>query len=131
VDAGNALNAFYGALLPPWDGYAVVGDPGPAFITAMAPAGALSAKYFGSPMLYDLAQTTVGGNYGQTYGPTTQVVGSKYYYGNGGTVQFTTWTPVAQAPEIDQSSMAGALTLLFGGIALMRGARRTSRSRIE
>jgi hypothetical protein len=125
VDAGNAISAFYGALLPPYNGYGVAGDPGAAFITAFAPAGSLSASYFGATELWDVAETLVGGG-----AVPTKVFGNNGFSANGqdivdnngNQVFYTKWTPIA-APEMDPASATSALALLFGGLAVLRGRR--------
>jgi hypothetical protein len=126
IDAANAIGAFYGGLLPPYDGYDITGDQGPAFITAFAPAGALSAEYFGNTELLDAEQTFVGGG----SGGRVAVVGSNLYVTPSGDsfinqdygVFYTTWTPIA-APEVDPTSTASSLTLLLGALAVLRGRR--------
>jgi hypothetical protein len=130
VDAGNAISAFYGALLPPYGGYHITGDPGAAFITAFAPAGSLSTAYFGATELWDVAETLVGGG-----AVPTKVFGNNGFNANnqhivdnnGNEVYYTSWTPIA-APEIDPVSATSALTLLFGGLAVLRGRRPAQRS---
>jgi hypothetical protein len=130
VDAGNAISAFYGALLPPYSGgYDIAGDPGPAFITAFGPAGSSSTKYFGATELWDVAETSVGGG-----AVPTKIFGNNGYDSNGlrivdnngNEVFYTSWTAVT-APEIDPLSTASALALLFGGLAVLRGARGLAR----
>jgi hypothetical protein len=39
----------------------------------------------------------------------------------------TGWSRVTAAPEIDPASALGALMLLAGGLAILRGARRNAR----
>jgi hypothetical protein len=125
VDAGNGVSSFYGALRPPYaGGYDVAGDPGAAFITAFAPAGSLSSKYFGATELWDVSETLVGG------GPVATKIFGNNGFGivdnNGNQVFYTVWTPVA-APEIDPISTTGGLTLLLGGLAILRSARGLGR----
>jgi hypothetical protein len=127
VDAGNAIGAFYASLRPPYGGpagYDITGDPGPAFITAFAPAGALSANYYGAMELWDVGETFVGAAYERTL-----VFGNNGFSANGGPgiisnngneVFYTSWTPIA-APEIDPVSGLSAMMLLFGGLAVLRG----------
>jgi hypothetical protein len=127
VDAGNAIGAFYASLQPPYGGpggYGIAGDPGPAFITAFKPAGALSAEYYGATELWDVGETFVGAPYERTL-----VFGNNGFSANGGPgiisnngneVYYTSWTPVA-APEMDPLSAMSAMTLLFGGLLVLRG----------
>ncbi len=127
VDAGNALGAFYGSLQPPYGGpggYGIAGDPGPAFVTAFAPAGKLSAQYFGATELWDVAETTVGVGSGRTpvfgnndYSPSGPLVSN---FGN--EVFYTTWTP-ATVPEIDATFAGGGLALMVCGLAVLQGRR--------
>jgi hypothetical protein len=125
VDAGNAISAFYGALPPPYGGYDITGDPGPAFITGFAPAGSSSTNYFGATELWDVAETSVGGG-----AVPTKVFGNNGFGANGQSILdnggnevfYTKWTPIA-APEMDPSSATTALALLFGGLAVLRGRR--------
>jgi hypothetical protein len=132
VDAGNAISAFYGTLRPPYGGpggYNITGDPGPAFITAFAPAGSLSTHYFGATELWDVGETLVGGA-----AVSTKVFGNNGFGdnnqhivdNNGNEVFYTSWTPVA-APEMDPVSAISAMTLLFGGLAVLRGRRAGQR----
>ena len=134
VNAGNAISAFYGALLPPYaGGYDIAGDPGPAFITAFAQAGASSSNYFGATELWDVAQTSVGGG----AVPTT-VFGNNGFSANnqrivdnnGNEVYYTKWTPIA-APEIDPTSAASGLTLLLGGLLVLRGSNPRPRAALR
>jgi hypothetical protein len=131
IDAANAIGNFYGGLLPPYAGYDITGDQGPAFITAFAPAGALSSEYFGSTELLDAEQTIVGGG----WGGSAAVVGSGFNSTAGGDgpfitadygVFYTVWTPIAApiaAPEISPASAPAGLTLLLGCLAVLRGRR--------
>jgi hypothetical protein len=124
IDAGNAIANFYAAQLPPYaNGYDIGGDQGPAFITAFGPAGALSGEFFGSTELFDAVQTVVGGDGtgnvalvapgGYSFNER-QVVNAQYGF------DYTVWKPIA-APEIDPTSAASGLTLLLGGLAVLRG----------
>ncbi len=130
VDAGNAISAFYGALLPPYSGgYDITGDPGAAFITAFAPAGSLSTNYFGATELWDVAETSVGGGAVPTnvFGNNGFSANNKSIVSNNGNeVYYTVWTPIA-APEIDPGSTMSAMTLLFGGLVVLRGRRPARR----
>jgi len=127
IDAGNAIDDFYAAIQEPsgsagWN--FIPGDPGPGFITAFAPAGALSSKYFGATDLWDFAQTFVG-----SVVLTTGVYGNNGFAANGSEIQnygsgdyYTTWTPVA-GPEIDPTSAGSGLLLLVGALTVLRGRR--------
>jgi hypothetical protein len=130
VNAGNAISAFYGALLPPYaGGYDIAGDPGPAFITAFAPAGASSAKYFGATQLWNVAETSVGGGAMPTnvFGNNGLSAGGQQIVDNNGDeIYYTKWTPIA-APEMDPTSAASGLTLLLGGVLVLRGRRAGQR----
>jgi len=125
IDAGNAISAFFGAIPPPYGTYPFRGDPGAAFITAFAPSGASGAKYFGATVLWDVAETSVGGGT-----VPSMVFGNNGYNSSGGQIvdnsnelYYTKWARVA-APEIDPDSAAGGVALLFGGIAVLRGRRQ-------
>jgi hypothetical protein len=133
VDAGNAIGVFFASLQPPYGGpggYPFTGDPGPAFITAFAPAGALSTNYFGATELWDVGETFVGAAYERTL-----VFGNNGFSANDqaivtnapNEVYYTSWTPIA-APEIDPASAMSAVTLLFGGLAVLRGRRPGQRA---
>lgn len=125
INAGNALSAYYGALQPPYGGYNIPGDPGPAFITAFAPSGAASAAYFGATVLWDVAETSVGGG-----GVPTQVFGNNGFSSNnqrivdnnGNQIYYTKWTAIA-APELDANFVGSGLALLAGGLVVLGGRR--------
>jgi hypothetical protein len=132
VDAGNAIGAFYASLQPPYGGpggYDITGDPGPAFITAFALAGALSTNYFGATELWDVGETFVGAAYERTlvFGNNGFNANNQTIVTNANEVYYTTWTPIA-APEIDPVSAMSAMTLLFGGLAVLRGRRPSQRA---
>jgi hypothetical protein len=130
IDAGNAIANFYAAQLPPYaGGYYIAGDQGPAFITAFGPAGALSGEFFGSTELFDAVQTVVGANGTGNVALVTPggytsndrlVVNAQYGF------DYTVWKPITPvaAPEIDPASATGAITLLFGALAMVRPRKR-------
>ncbi len=125
IDAGNAISAFYGALKPPYGDYPFAGDPGPAFITAFAPSGAVSGKYFGATTLWDVAETSVGGGPvpAQVFGNNGfNASGQSIVDNNGDELYYTKWTAVA-APEMDPNVLGSGLALLVGGMAILRGRR--------
>ena len=137
IDAGNALATFY-ATLPDTDRQDP-GDPGPLLITALGPAGSLSATYGGATELFDAVATSVSDPSNST--PLNGVAevsnphpnafinaqGQNIDVGNTPEI-YTIWTPIATlaAPEIDPVSATSALTLLFGGLAVLRGRKRVS-----
>lgn len=132
IDAGNALSAFYGAIPPPYDGYPIAGDPGPAFITAFAPSGALRAAYFGATELWDVAQTSVGGGalHAQVFGNNGfSATDQPIVDNNGDEVYYTKWTAIA-APEMDPNVVGSGFALLAGGIAILRGRRTAGVGRV-
>jgi hypothetical protein len=133
IDAANAIAAFYATLQPPYaNGYPIAGDPGPAFVTAFGPSGSLSSAYFGSTELFDTVDTSVGAGgsvavAGQYPGTDSFLTasGQNVVTAGGSGPFYTTWTPIAAlaAPEIDPVSAVSALTLLVGGIVVLRGRR--------
>jgi hypothetical protein len=140
IDAGDAIAAFYATLQPPFGSYPIGGDQGPAFVTAFGPAGSLSSEYtpFGQPPvqeLYDIVQPNVGGSDYGNVAEAGNLVGTSYFLtangaiavGQGGGPFYTTWVPVAAAPEIDLLSAMSALTLLVGGLSVLRGHRAVRR----
>lgn len=132
IDAATAIWDFFAVQEPPYaGGYDYADDPGPDFITAFAPAGALGSEYYGSTELFDLVQTTVGGGFGNPVhvGEVGNNSDGRTAAGNSvitspdpGTY-YTVWTPIA-APEIDTNSTASGFALLLGGLAVLRGRRR-------
>jgi hypothetical protein len=152
VDAGAAIADFFGSIAYPsqaYGGFDYVGDLGSAYITAFAPAGALSSEYFGATELFDVAETHVGivdssvpaGTVLQanaaSFDHQVLEVGalqSGYYTSNeqgvqtdNGGIYYTKWTRIA-APEIDPVSAMSAMTLLFCGLAVLRGRRPGQRA---
>jgi len=132
INAADAIEKFYGSLLPPYGDYPIAGDQGPAFITAFGPAGSLGAKYGGVAELFDIVQTNVGaGFYKNSVAEAGNPTGTNYYVTGdghaivppaGGGAFYTTWTPV-RTPELDPSVAGGGLALLVGGIVVLRGRR--------
>ena len=123
IDAANAISAVYGRLSPPYGGYGFTGDPGPAFITAFAPAGTLSAAYFGAKELWDVAETSVGGGpvRSKVFGDNGYTSSNQHIVSNNGSeVYYTRFTAIA-APEIDPNSAGSGLALLFGVLLVARG----------
>lgn len=101
IDAGNAISDFYGSLPPPYGDYPIVGDEGPAFITAFGPAGSLSSEFNGSTQLFDIVVPIVGVTYRNVaeyglYPGSTDIFynaeGFEFGSDDGGPY-YTTWTP--------------------------------------
>ena len=119
VDAANAIESFFAKQTPFFDdgpgmGISLNGQLSysTAFQTAqyLSPQNALSTVL--APVFWSVNVTP---QVLQSQGPL-QCLGT-----------CTTWTQVttASAPELDSGSAVGALTLLFGGIAVVAGAGRT------
>ena len=76
---------------------------------------------------------TIGGYGTQNLGPlfpgdpsTSDICGRPRTAYAGDCINHVVLTSTASAPEIDPASMASALTLLLGGLAVIRGRRRTA-----
>jgi hypothetical protein len=128
VDAGNALDAFYAT-----QSNGNPGDEGPltnVLVTAykVAANGQVEADFVNPFLGYHEKPTTVAADAGDNQvGSTSVVVGhgsSINWIVNSYTTQ-TVWTavPPIKAPELEPSSLTGALTILFAGIAVYRGRR--------
>jgi hypothetical protein len=147
IDADSAISNFYANLPPPYGtgpgAYPIVGDQGPAFITAFGPAGSASSDFFGSTQIFDAVQSIVGGGNGDGFDGEVGQVGNGQFYppaaAAGGPLNsnygvfYTTWTPISAitAPEIDPASTVGALTLLLGSVVVLRGRRRGIGARLQ
>lgn len=131
VDAANALNAFMGTQIfgsSPYDPSGPVGN----FVTAVETLknGTFEEVAASAAFGYIPAPTLVAPFAGDSFGGGAVSLVNFDTYGSKdpcyGTC--TVWTAVntTSAPELGPASLFGALTLLFGGIAVMGGARRTS-----
>ncbi len=129
VDAANALNSFMGTQTfgsSPFDPSGPVGS----FITAYKPVSngvydiLAASAFFG----YSPTPTRVAPFTGDSIIGSVSISQEGIYKDPCQYSSCTVWTAVntTSAPELEPASIAGALTLLLGGIAVMRGARRTT-----
>jgi len=137
IDAGLALTAFYGAqkATAPGNYFTIfAGDPGPAFVTAFAPAGSLASQFQYDPNnpvleVADVAQTVLAASFGQVAEEGYFSSSIHWHLINGPLPNYTTWTAVAApapvaAPEVDPTCAGSGLAFLIGGLAALLGRRR-------
>jgi hypothetical protein len=124
IDAGNALQRFYGSIPLPSD--YDISDVGQAFITAFGP-GTNGWQQFDVALPGIGTQTNGFQNGGVTSESAEQVeVKADTYLG----AAYTVWTRAAattQSPEISNTGAGSGLALILAGVALMRG-RKPARS---
>jgi hypothetical protein len=123
VDAANALQSF---LVTQLEALPQLTAPGPSIVTAFQEnptTGVISydvANTFFNDVELPFTPVSVAGGFGAQVSVTT-------FSGN---QLATIWTPInaIAAPEIDPSSAASGLTLLLGGLVVVRGRRPGQRA---